>query len=128
MWVLVCLGFSRTQKCVTLSTMEAEYVALADITKEVLSFRQVWRFMLPDVGMPCIPVFEGNQGAVQLAQNPIVILQLQAHPRGTGREGRHIDCPRSVPFSACGFPNQSDVTGVFRVSPYPCDEHVVTYS
>ncbi|CAB1105713.1 unnamed protein product [Ectocarpus sp. CCAP 1310/34] len=27
--------------------------------------------MLPQVGMPCIPVFEDNQGAIQLAQNPI---------------------------------------------------------
>ena len=26
--------------------------------------------MLPDVGMPCIPVFEDNEGAVQLSQNP----------------------------------------------------------
>ena len=63
--------FSRTQKCVTLCTTEAEYVALADVTKEVLFFRQVLLFTLPDVGMPCIPVFEHNQGAVQLAQNPI---------------------------------------------------------
>ena len=72
--------FSRTQKCVTLSTTEAEYVALADVIKEVLFLRQVWRFMLPDVGMPCIPVFEDNQGAVQLAQNPI-----------TNSNSKHID-------------------------------------
>ncbi|CAB1100747.1 unnamed protein product [Ectocarpus sp. CCAP 1310/34] len=63
--------FSRTQKCVTLSTTEAEYVSLADVMKEVLFLRQVWRFMLPEAGMPCIPVFEDNQGAIQLAQNPI---------------------------------------------------------
>ena len=43
--------FSRTQKCVTLLTTEAEYVALADVVKEVLFLRQVWRFMLPDVSM-----------------------------------------------------------------------------
>ncbi|CAB1102712.1 unnamed protein product [Ectocarpus sp. CCAP 1310/34] len=42
--------FSRTQKCVTLSTTEAEYVAIADVLKEVLFLRQVWRFMLPDAG------------------------------------------------------------------------------
>ncbi|CAB1111466.1 unnamed protein product [Ectocarpus sp. CCAP 1310/34] len=48
--------FSRTQKCVTLSTTERG---------------GVWRFMLPEAGMPCIPVFEDNQGAIQLAQNPI---------------------------------------------------------
>ena len=63
--------FSGTQKCVTLSTLEAEYVALADFMKEVLFLRQVWRFMLPDVGMPYIPVLEDNEGAVQLAQSPI---------------------------------------------------------
>ncbi|CAB1113965.1 unnamed protein product [Ectocarpus sp. CCAP 1310/34] len=68
----VCVTwFSRTQKCVTLSTTEAEYVAIADVLKEVLFLRQVWRFMLPDAGMPCIPVFEDNQGAIQIAHNPI---------------------------------------------------------
>ena len=33
--------------------------------------RQVWHFKLPDIGMPCIPVFEDNEGAVQLANNSI---------------------------------------------------------
>ena len=83
--LVICGGacvswFSRTQKCVSLSATEAEYVAPADVTKEVLFLRQVWRFMLPDVGMPCIPVFEDNQGTVQLAQNPI-----------TNSNSKHID-------------------------------------
>ncbi|CAB1115738.1 unnamed protein product [Ectocarpus sp. CCAP 1310/34] len=74
--LVMCVGgmyflVSRTQKCVTLSTTEAEYVSLADVMKEVSFLRQVWRFMLPEAGMPCIPVFEDNQGAIQLAQNPI---------------------------------------------------------
>ena len=73
-------GFSRTQKCVTLSTTEAEYVALGDGATGALFIRQVWRFMLPDVGMPCIPVFEDNEGAVQLAQNTI-----------TSSNSKHID-------------------------------------
>ena len=72
--------FSRTQKCVTLSTTETECLALVDIIKEVLFLRQVWRFMLTEVGMPCIPVFEDNEGAVQLAQNPI-----------TNSNSKHID-------------------------------------
>ena len=64
--------FSRTQKCVTFSTTQAEYVAIADVIKEeVLFLRQVWRFMLLDFGMPCIPVCEDNEGAVQLARNSI---------------------------------------------------------
>ena len=37
--------FFRTQKCVTLSTSEAEYVALGDAVKELLFSRQVWRFV-----------------------------------------------------------------------------------
>ena len=50
--------FSRTQKCVTLSTTETEYVAMTYILKGVLFLRQVWRLILPEVGMTCIPVFE----------------------------------------------------------------------
>ena len=72
--------FSRTQKCVTLSTSEAEYVTLGDAVRELLILRQVWCFMLTSKVMPCFPVFEDNQGAVQLAQNPI-----------TNSNSKHID-------------------------------------
>ena len=72
--------FSRTQKCVTLSTSEAEYVALGDAIKELLFLRQLWRFILPSKVMSCFPVFEDNQGAIQLAQNP-----------GTNPDLKHID-------------------------------------
>ena len=67
-------------KCVTLSTTEAEYVALADVLKEVLFLRQLWRVMVPQAGMPCIPVFEDYQGALQLAHNP-----------NTNSNSKHID-------------------------------------
>ena len=46
-------------------------MALADVIEEVLFFRQIWRFILLYVGMPCIPVFEDNEGTVQLAKNAI---------------------------------------------------------
>ena len=54
--VVMCAGrpvswYSKTQKCVTLSTMKAEYVAMSDVAKEILFLRLVWRFMLPRVGM-----------------------------------------------------------------------------
>ena len=65
--------FSRQQKSVTLSMTEADYVTVSDVMKEVLLLRQVWRLMLPDVGMQCIPAFANNEGAVSLAQNPITI-------------------------------------------------------
>ena len=63
--------FSRTQKCVTLSTSEAEYVAMADSIKEALFMRHVWRFLLPSAGLQCIKVFEDNEGARSLASNPV---------------------------------------------------------
>ena len=63
--------FSTTQKFVTLSTSEAEYVAFGDAVKDLLFLRQFWRSMLPSKVMPCFPFFEDNQGAVQLAQNPV---------------------------------------------------------
>ena len=64
--VIMCGGacivwFSRTQKCATLSTTEAEYVAITELLKELLFVREVWSFILPEAGMPCIPVFEDNQ-------------------------------------------------------------------
>ena len=65
--------FSRTQKCVTLSLSEAEYVALGDAVNE-LFLRQVLRLMIPGIpgkGMPCFPVFEDNRGALQLSKNPV---------------------------------------------------------
>lgn len=74
--VVMCAGgpilwYSKTQKCVTLSTTQAEYVAMSDVGKEILFLRQVWRFMLPKAGMPCIPLFEDNEGAIQIAKHPI---------------------------------------------------------
>ena len=60
--------------------LQKEYVALGDAVKELLFLRRVWRFMLPSKVMPCFPIFEDNQGAVQLAQNPI-----------TNSNSKHID-------------------------------------
>ncbi|CAB1103333.1 unnamed protein product [Ectocarpus sp. CCAP 1310/34] len=57
--------FSRTQKCVTLSTTEAEYVAIADVLKEVLFLRQVWRFMLPDAAAECALVLICSSNGTQ---------------------------------------------------------------
>ena len=41
--VVMCAGrpvswYSKTQKCVTLATMKAEYVAMSDVAKEILFF------------------------------------------------------------------------------------------
>ena len=41
--------FSRTQKCITLSTTEAEYVAMADGVKEALYERGILAFLMPSL-------------------------------------------------------------------------------
>ena len=64
--------FSRTQKCVTLFTSEAERVAFGDAVKELFFLRQVLRFMIPGKGIPCFAVFKDNRGTsstLQLSKN-----------------------------------------------------------
>ena len=51
---------SKTQKCVILSTTQAEYVAMSDMGKDILFLRQVRCFMLPKARMPCIAMYGDN--------------------------------------------------------------------
>ena len=64
------LWHSKTQKCMTLST-STRYVAMPDMGKENLFLRQVGYFMLPKARMPCIAMYEDNEGAIQIAKHPI---------------------------------------------------------
>ncbi|CAB1111245.1 unnamed protein product [Ectocarpus sp. CCAP 1310/34] len=45
---------------------------MADMEKEILFLRQVWRFMLPKELRPYIPLYEDNEGAIQIAKHPIL--------------------------------------------------------
>ena len=65
------MWFSRTQKCVTLSTTEVEYVAMSDGEKEALYVRGVLVFLKPSLGSPSIGVFEDNKGAIDLAKTSL---------------------------------------------------------
>ena len=60
---------SRMQKCVTLSTTEAEYVAMTDGLKEAIYVRNVLSFT--DFIRRIIVLREYNQGAIALAENPV---------------------------------------------------------
>ncbi|CAM9496081.1 unnamed protein product [Pylaiella littoralis] len=71
MFAGACLMYlSRTQKSVTLSSTEAEYVALAEGMKEAIFLRYLWNFIFPDLDVGCTLVHEDNVGAVYLASNP----------------------------------------------------------
>jgi len=63
--------FSRTQRCVSLSTSEAEYVALAEGLKEILFLRALLAFMKPGDKEQKAVIYEDNVGAVRLANNPL---------------------------------------------------------
>ena len=74
--VVMCAGgpvswHSKTQKCVTLSTTQAEYVGISDMGKDILFLRQVCCFMFPKASIPCIATYEDNEGAIKTAKHPI---------------------------------------------------------
>ena len=70
----------RTQKSVALSSMEAEYVAMADGMKEVIFLRCLWSFIFPDRDVGCTLIHEDNVSAIHLACNP-----------ATAPNSKHID-------------------------------------
>lgn len=60
---------SQRQKCVSLSTTEAEYVAASTATKEIIWLRR----LLKDLGRPqhnATPLLCDNQSAIKLVRNP----------------------------------------------------------
>ena len=60
----------RTQKSVALSSMEAEYVAMADGMKEAIFLRYLWSFIFPNRDVGCTLIHEDNVSAMHLACNP----------------------------------------------------------
>ena len=46
-------------------------MALADTIKEAMFMRYVWSFIFPGFGATCMTVFEDNEGARHLPQNPV---------------------------------------------------------
>ena len=62
---------SSTQHCVTLSTSEAEYVAITQGARMILFTKAVLEFLQPQISGRTVDVFEDNQGAIALAENPM---------------------------------------------------------
>ena len=61
---------SSTQKCVTMATCEAEYVALCDASKETLFTEAVLVFLQPELSGMRVDVFGDNEGAKAIADDP----------------------------------------------------------
>ena len=61
---------STTQKCVTTSTCEAEYVALCDASKEALFTRVVLVFLQSELSGMRVNTFVDNEGSKAIADNP----------------------------------------------------------
>ena len=61
---------SRTQKSAALSSMKAEYVAMADGITEAIFLRYLWSFIFPDRDIGCTLIHGDNVSAIHLACNP----------------------------------------------------------
>jgi len=70
---------SRGQKSVTLSSSEAEYVALSEVCTEIMFMKQILDFLKVEVKLPIV-VHVDNVGAIYLASNAT-----------TSQRTRHID-------------------------------------
>lgn len=62
--------FSRTQRYVTTSSTEGEYIP-TDAAREILAVGQVLDVLRPSVRYPSVITIEDNVGAIQLARNHI---------------------------------------------------------
>ena len=62
---------SKTQRVVSLSTSEAEYIAAGEGVKEALFVRAVLSFIAPETSGASIKVLEDNQGTRALIENPL---------------------------------------------------------
>ena len=71
---------STTQHFVTLSASEAEYVAMAQGANTASFTKAVLDFLQPYFASETIDLFEDNQGAIAIAENPI-----------SGGRTKHID-------------------------------------
>jgi hypothetical protein len=58
---------SRQQKCVATSSTEAEYIALSEVTKEILWISRIGHYL--DLPSEQIQVYEDNQGAMKIAKS-----------------------------------------------------------
>ena len=77
---------SRTQHCMTLSTTEVEYVALAEGAKEGIFVRSVAMFFIQQNFMKHnvyeITLMKDNKGAKAMAENPLGRAEVSSSVQG----------------------------------------------
>lgn len=66
---------SGTPSCISLGFCEAEFIFVANCTKEILFVQQVLAFMLPSLKGRERVVPEDNEGSINLAKNPLELAQ-----------------------------------------------------
>ena len=82
---------SSTQRFVTTTTCEAEYIAFCDASKEALLTRVVLVFLQPELSGMRVDSFGDNEGSKAIADNP-----------SSASRRKHIDlCKESIP--KCGW-------------------------
>ena len=62
---------SRTQRSISLSSTEAEYISVSDVLRETIFLRGVFQFIRPLEQIEPTNAFEDNQGGIVLAANPL---------------------------------------------------------
>ena len=68
---MLVVWISRTQKCVSQSTAEAEYLAMGVGVKEALFVNGMLQFLRPSRKPRKIDVLENNEGAIALADDAL---------------------------------------------------------
>lgn len=92
--------FCMTQKCVTLSSTQADYVATADGDKEALSVRRTLAFLMTREGTVSIGVCEDNKRAIDSAKTePLWLSNIDALRYVTIASGRWLQ----VVISPCSI-------------------------
>ena len=88
---------SSTQRCVTLSTAEAEYVALGEGVKEALFMGTVVSLFCPELTGSCVRVVEDKQEAIAPAENPLSSAQ-SIHIDVRFHFARELLCAKKIGF------------------------------
>ena len=108
---MLVVWISRTQKCVSQSTSEAEYLAMGNGAKEAL-------FVKPSRKPRTIDVLEDNEGLIAPAENPLGSsrskhIDVRHHVLDFDRGGCDRGQACSQQNTACGHPHEGSAERYF---------------